>query len=228
MATTTRDRILDAALQLLDDGGPEAMSTRAVSAAAGVQAPAIYRLFRDKQGLLDACTDHRFAQYMAQKSTRTRLADPVDDLRRGWDLHVGFGLAHPHVYAAIYGAPRPGAPSPAVQRSEEFLAGMIRLIARAGRLRLPEHTAVQVVGAAGRGTTLLLISTPDADRDPDLPRITREAVIAAITTDENARPDTEPLVVSARTLHAALPTLDRLTDAEKTLFGEWLDRLTGE
>jgi len=227
MTTTTRDRILEAALRLLDEGGPDAMSTRAVSAAAGVQAPAIYRLFRDKQGLLDACTDHRFEEYLAQKTHRTPDADPVEDLRRGFDLHVGFGLAHPHVYAAIYGTPRSGAPSPAVRRSQEILTGMIRRIALAGRLRLPELTAVQVVEAAGRGTTLLLISTPPAERDPDLQRITREAVIAAITTDDDPRPDSEPLAVSARTLHAALPSLERLTDAEKALLGEWLHRVAG-
>ena len=40
-AETTRGRILDAAASLLTAGGREAVSTRAVSAAAGVQAPTI-------------------------------------------------------------------------------------------------------------------------------------------------------------------------------------------
>ena len=40
--------------QLLNDGGREAVSTRAVAAAAGVQPPTIYRQYGDMQGLLSA------------------------------------------------------------------------------------------------------------------------------------------------------------------------------
>src|SRR4051794_36006940 len=53
-----RDRILQAAARLLAEGGREAVSTRAVSRAAGVQAPTIYRQFGDMQGLLDAVASH--------------------------------------------------------------------------------------------------------------------------------------------------------------------------
>lgn len=223
---TTRDRIVTAALRLLDEGGPEAMSTRAVSAAAAVQAPAIYRLFTDKQGLLDAVTAWRFEEYLEQKTTRERAEDPVDDLRRGWDLHVGFGLANPAVYAAIYGVPRPGAPAPAVERSEAILLGMLARVAAAGRLRLDERTAATVVGAAGRGTTLMLIATPEAERDLGVADIVREAVIGAITTDAVPAAGGEPLEVAARTVRAALPEVDSLRPAEKTLMADWLDRLT--
>ena len=67
---TTRERIVEAAAQLLATGGREAVSTRAVSAAAGVQAPTIYRLFGDKQGLLDAVASRGFADYLRTKITR--------------------------------------------------------------------------------------------------------------------------------------------------------------
>ena len=43
-----RARIVVAALQLIDEGGVAALTTRAVAQAAGVQAPTIYRLFGDK------------------------------------------------------------------------------------------------------------------------------------------------------------------------------------
>ena len=42
-----RRRIVEAAVELLESGGPDAVSTRAVAAAAGMQPPAIYRLFVD-------------------------------------------------------------------------------------------------------------------------------------------------------------------------------------
>src|SRR5258706_130799 len=80
-APTTRDRIVAAAAALLTEGGREAVSTRAVSAAAGVQAPAIYRIFGDKQGLLDAVASHGFATYLAGKAALPHSDDPVEDLR---------------------------------------------------------------------------------------------------------------------------------------------------
>ena len=55
-----RDRILAEAVDLLARGGREALTTRAVAAAAGVQAPTISRLFGDKQGLVDAVAEHGF------------------------------------------------------------------------------------------------------------------------------------------------------------------------
>ena len=71
------------------------MTTRSVALAAGVQAPTIYRLFGDKNGLLDAVAEHGFATYMARKPPGDPTADPVESLRAGWELHVGFGLANP-------------------------------------------------------------------------------------------------------------------------------------
>src|SRR5258708_39948528 len=102
-AASTRDRIIEVAAALLTGGGREAVSTRAVSAAAGVQAPTIYRLFGDKQGLLDAVATHGFTTYLRDKADLKPTADPVADLRSGFDLHVSFGLANPALYSLMYG-----------------------------------------------------------------------------------------------------------------------------
>lgn len=219
----TRERIIEAALVLLSDGGPAAMSTRAVSAAAGVQAPTIYRLFVDKDGLLDAVTAHRFEGYLVEKTTRERAEDPVEDLRRGWDVHVGFGLENPAVYAAVYGGMRLGHRPVAAARADQILLEMMHRIAAAGRLRLDVPTAARMVHAAGLGVTLALINTSEAERDLHLSELAREAVIAAVTTDDVVRAD-DPVAVAARTLHAALPASGGLTDAERHLMAEWLGR----
>jgi AcrR family transcriptional regulator len=224
-ASRTRERIVEAAAGLLAAGGPEAMTTRAVSAAAGVQAPAIYRLFDDKHGLLDAVTSHVFAGYLHSKASMPRGEDPVDDLRRGWDLHVGFGLAHPAVYAAIYGSPRPGAETPAERQAAEILAGLVHRIARAGRLALTEQAAAQLVHATGRGTTLTLIGLPPERRDPELAILARESAIAAVTTPAGPTAGRPAPAVAAVTLRALLPEVTELTEAERHLMAEWLNRI---
>jgi AcrR family transcriptional regulator len=223
---TTRERIVEAAAALLTEGGRDAVSTRAVSAAAGVQAPTIYRIFGDKQGLIDAVASHGFTGYLHRKTTRERHPDPVEDLRRGFDLHVGFGLEHPALYALIYGDPRPGAESPVQRAANAVLAGLVRRIAEAGRLRVSEERAAQLVHSAGRGVTLTLIGLPPDQRDPALSEMAREAVLAAVTTDvaADASPDAGP-IATAVALRAVLPRLSVLTGAERGLLQEWLDRV---
>src|SRR5213082_3591627 len=86
-----RERIMRAAAGLLAQGGREAVTTRAVSAAAGVQAPTLYRQFGDMRGLLNAVARETLAAYVRDKAAQEPGDDPVEDLRRGWDLHVAFG-----------------------------------------------------------------------------------------------------------------------------------------
>jgi len=229
MAKTHRDRIIEAAAELLAKGGREAVSTRAVSAAAGVQAPAIYRIFGDKQGLLDAVAAYGLQSYLRDKEANPATDDPVADLRRGWDLHVGFALAHPAFYSLVFGEPRPGAESPAARQASEILARMIHRIAEAGRLAMPEERAALLVHAAGRGLTLTLIALPEDQRDPSLSVTARESVISTITTDPPpASPDPSGPVAAAVALRAALPRTGALSEPERALLADWLDRIAAE
>jgi AcrR family transcriptional regulator len=221
-----RERILAATAKLLAEGGREAVSTRAVGAAAGAQAPTIYRLFGDKQGLLDAVAAEGFTAYLNSKTCLEPTADPVEDLRAGWNLHVGFGLANPALYLVMYGEPRPGTPPLAAVAGTEILAAHIHRIAEAGRLRVSEERAAHLVHAAGRGMTITLIGMPADRRDPELSALAREAVIAAISTDTPTPASPGP-VGAAVALRAVLPQTTALTHREQGLLREWLDRVTG-
>ena len=72
--TDTRARIVDAAARLLREAGPAAVTTRGVAEAAGLQAPAIYRLFGDKDGLLEAVAEHVLATWVDSKA---RTVEPA-------------------------------------------------------------------------------------------------------------------------------------------------------
>jgi AcrR family transcriptional regulator len=222
-SAATRDRIVEVATRLLVESGPDAVSTRAVSAAAGVHAPAIYRIFGDKRELMDAVGSHGLAGYLASKAALAPSDDPVDDLRRGWELHIGFGVSNPALYTVIFLTPRPGSASPAERQAQSVLAGIVGRIAAAGRLAMPEAQAVQLVHAVGRGTVLALISQPAAERDADLSARAFDMVRAAVTTDRVEGPD--PIAAAAVTVRSGLPAAHALTTAERQLMGEWLDRL---
>ncbi|MFD5827738.1 TetR/AcrR family transcriptional regulator [Lentzea sp. NPDC060358] len=219
----TRERLVQAAADLLVEGGKEAVSTRAVATAAGVQAPTLYRLFGDKDGLLDAVAAHGFAGYLSSKHAMGTSGDPVDDLRRGWDLHIGFGLERPAFYLLMYGEPRK---REARLEADAMLRRIIGRIASAGRLAVTVEQAAQFVHATGLGVVLALIATPEDERDLGLIEFTRENVIGAITTD--ASPD-EPSDIPSRAV--ALRTALQedppraLSPAERALLAEWLERV---
>lgn len=232
-----RERILKAATRLLAEGGREAVSTRSISSSAGVQPPTIYRQFGDMQGLLDAVVSRAYATYLASHRGQPTGQDPVDDLRRGWDLNVDFGLANPALYALMFGNPRAGVPHPTQADLREVLLGLVRRVAEAGRLRIGVERAVDLLYAAGAGVTLALIAQGDAangGRNPTLSANTREALLAAITTDatdaDTASVDPSHAAHGDATRHAVAlkASLARdarpFTAAERALFEEWLAR----
>ncbi|MFE0152370.1 TetR/AcrR family transcriptional regulator [Nonomuraea sp. NPDC059007] len=216
-----RERIIAAAADLLAAEGQEAVTTRSVSAAAGVQPPAIYRLFGDMQGLLDTVAADGFARYLAEKKDRAPSADPIDDLRAGWDLHVEFGLRHPAHYRLMY--QQHGADE-AARQAQEILRGILRRAAAAGLLRVPVERAAQMVHASSMGVTLTLISLPPGERDLTLSAALRESVLAALTVNEPGGPERDP-VRHAVALRALLGEMEGgFTPGERALLGELLDR----
>lgn len=106
-AAATRRALLRAASELLDEGGPDAVTLRAVGARAGVSRGAPYGHFDRKEGLLTA---------LAIKAWNS-LADTVEQLRAAPDLTasgqlerallalIRCGRRQPHVYALMFSTP---------------------------------------------------------------------------------------------------------------------------
>jgi AcrR family transcriptional regulator len=221
------EKVLEAAARLLSSGGVDAVSTRAVAAAAGVQPPTIYRQFGDKQGLLDAVTGYMLQSYLQNKRQAEVTDDPVQDLRNSWDLHVDFGLTHPDCYILAYVQPRPGRMPPLARESIEILHRLIARIGDHGLLQMSVKRSVEFAHAAAVGYVLAQIRVPPEERDPELSAIMREDTIAAIVTNGSRQPTRSDLSGRAVALREALLTGadGALTPAEKTMMAEWLDRL---
>jgi AcrR family transcriptional regulator len=216
-----RERIVRAAVELLSKGGRAAVSTRAVSAAAAVQAPAIYRLFGDMQGLLDEAARSILADYVRDKAKRRPSQDPNADFRRGWDEHIAFGVANPGAYSILYG----GAEESAAGRDGlAILEALLGRMAEAGRLRMNVSDAARLVHAGGKGVVFSLITTPD----PRLSETMREAVLAAISeVPGKATRATRRVAPRAIALRAVLPEASNtLSAGERQLLDEWLGRLS--
>ncbi|GII76235.1 TetR family transcriptional regulator [Sphaerisporangium rufum] len=213
---------MECAARLLSEQGASAVTTRAVAQAAGVQAPTIYRFFEDKDALLDAVAEHVFAAYVAGKTLAEAGGDPIADLRAGWDAHIGFGLANPALFGLLVDPGR-AARSPASAAGLEILRARVRRVAAIGRLRVPERRAVELIHAAGTGAVLALLATPPRHRDLDLADAMYQAVTRSILTDTPPLPMDDP-AAAAIAFRAVAPELPTLTDTERALLSEWLDR----
>lgn len=223
----TRTRIVAAAAQLLQDRGPTAVTTRSVAESAGVQAPTIYRLFGDKDGLLEAVAEHVLATHVLAKAAVVAASsadqiDPLDDLRSGWETQIAFGLANPTLFALL-SDPSRGPHSRAAQAGQQVLETRVHRVALTGRLRVSEQRAVDLIHAAGTGAVITLLSAPPEHRDPGLAQDLFEAVLRQILTGapEHSGSELKATIVACR---ANTPQLQMLSPAEQHLLGDWLDR----
>lgn len=95
---TTKEAMLAAAAELLEQGGVDAITTRAVCAAVNVQAPTFYHHFGDKNGLLDALVGRGIEAFMARKGAQPATNDALADHLAGWDDFLSFTLDQPQLF----------------------------------------------------------------------------------------------------------------------------------
>jgi AcrR family transcriptional regulator len=236
---STRTRILEATTTLLASSPDADVSTRAICVAAGVGAPALYRQFGDKDGLLRAVIDHAFGAYLADKRSLLPSQDPVADLKAGWDSHLAFAAANPSIYRLMYST-AVTAPPKAVEESFVLLRDVLERCAAAGRLRISAPTATQMVMAATIGIALSLITRRDQYPDRSVADRLRDAVLDSVLTDAQAGMNagdaaSAPADVSGTPLYAASASMlsaqlsrepsPALTGGEAALLHEWLHRL---
>lgn len=245
-AKDARERIMEAAARLLAERGVEETSTRAICEAAEVTQPTLYHHFGDKEGLIEAVVTEGFERALARKrASKRETKDPVEDLRRGWDEHVSFGVENPHLYAVMHGRPGAGRATGRLPKAAEGASSMLlsltRRIARAGRLRVEPELAAHAVWAAVYGVTSMLSSRPDFGWHALLSVTVREAVISAITVpgrgDRSGDPVAIPELASVEALRllGLLEThdgeggseelLQRFSEAEAAMLKEWLGRI---
>lgn len=228
---TNAQRVLQAAADLLDAGGVAAVSTRAVAAAAGVQPPVIYRQFGDKEGLLDAVAHHVLLEFLRVKQHMLVASDdPLDKLRRVWDLHVDFGLSHPGSYLLAFGtARRPYETGAAAKETVELLHRLLARLAEQGKLRMSVERATNIMYASGVGAVLTLMRIPSSQRDAQFSTIARENALAAILshTLTHAGSDLPACAVAlAEAVRSSQPAA--LSPSEQAVLVEWLSRLANE
>jgi len=112
-ARTTDAAIVAAARELLEAGGPEAVTMQAVAERVGVRAPSLYKHVASRSALLGAIAAVALGVIGAALATAARSGDPRQDLRsmalatRAWARRAP--NAYRHIFGATPGVDRPSA-----------------------------------------------------------------------------------------------------------------------
>jgi len=124
----TRRALLDAAAELLDDGGPEAVTLREVGARSGVSRNAPYRHFADKEGLLTAVAVEGWDRLTeALRASGAVSAEPSARLQQALTTIVELGRKRPHLFRLMFVIPErdPGAGARAASRAQEAFLSIV-------------------------------------------------------------------------------------------------------
>ena len=103
----TVERISQAALHLLETGGPEAVTMRRVAAAAGITPMAIYYHYPNREALLKSLTETEFLKLreVIDETGWRSLKEPFDRLIRMMEGYFLYALAHPRIYDYVFSKP---------------------------------------------------------------------------------------------------------------------------
>ncbi|MEH6567700.1 MAG: TetR/AcrR family transcriptional regulator [Halioglobus sp.] len=99
-----RAALLEAALDIITERGPQKLTIREVARKAGVSHTAPYRHFANKDDLIVAVVKQGFelmSQTMLDKKTAAE-ADPISQFAASGTAYVDFALQHPAYYRVMY------------------------------------------------------------------------------------------------------------------------------
>jgi AcrR family transcriptional regulator len=183
-----RRSILDATEVLLVEAGGDAFSIRGLAQRCGYSAPTIYHYFGDKDGLIDALLEERFATLLEALEGVDRSPDPAENLRRMALAFMTFGHGHPTFYRLISTLSRKGQmrTPPAVEIARERMQEPITQLAAEGRLELPMETASQVLWALTHGLTSLRSLRPEHEWAADLESSAVDALLRGVVREPRA------------------------------------------
>jgi len=99
-----KGELLRAAIELVSEGGPDALTMRALSRRVGVSHAAPYRHFADRRELLSAVARQGFAglrRYTLEAGARAH--DPVERFEKMALAYVDFAIRNPAHYSLMFG-----------------------------------------------------------------------------------------------------------------------------
>jgi AcrR family transcriptional regulator len=98
-----RDQLLQVAVDILNQDGPDGLQTRKIASAAGTSTMAVYTYFSGMPGLIAAVAEEGLRQFDAAM-TMPATSDPVADLMATGIAYRRYAIERPHMYRLMFGS----------------------------------------------------------------------------------------------------------------------------
>jgi AcrR family transcriptional regulator len=132
---TTKQQLLVAATNLLDQGGPSAVTLRAVGDKVGVSQTAPYRHFRDKRDLLEAIARESFNEVSEiLRNALRKTNSPLGALRLAVEEYLDLARRYPLRHRLLFDIAEEGGLEPEAQRAFESIQDLVVAAQRTGEL----------------------------------------------------------------------------------------------
>lgn len=105
--STPRDRLLAAALRLLEDEGPEALQARRLAAEIGASTMAVYTHFGGMRQLIEAVALEGFVRFGGRLGRVRETSDAVADLLELGVAYHDYAVANPQLYRMMFSVTAP-------------------------------------------------------------------------------------------------------------------------
>jgi AcrR family transcriptional regulator len=160
-ASSTRDRLVAAALAVLERDGPAAIQARTLAGEIGASTMAVYTHFGGMPKLIEAVLREGLARFAEHVRGVPHTDDPMADLIAGGLAYGEFAMQNPRLYRLLFGLIEPGRayklPSGAATPWDlaegvdalSVLVSAVERVIEAGRIRPQEPTpaATQILSA---------------------------------------------------------------------------------
>jgi AcrR family transcriptional regulator len=162
--------ILDAAEELLVEGGLDAFSMRRLAERCGCTAPTLYHYFRDKTSLIDALLEERLAKLVAELRAVELSGDAARDVRVMCSAFARFGVRNPsHYQLLMLHRADEAEEQPSGKEAQAIIQQPLEALVVRGVLPEQElETLRQGLWSLLHGFILLQWTRPDEDWVPDL------------------------------------------------------------
>lgn len=117
MASSARDRLIEAALALIGEKGTRGASTRAIAERAGLNEVTLFRTFGRKDDLVAACIQSLFQHILGPTGQRPQSDDVVADLEALASDYFRLTSSHRHALARLL---------PEVRRNQKLAEAIVR------------------------------------------------------------------------------------------------------
>lgn len=167
LARNPRVDLVSAAVQLLNEQGPEALQTRKIAAAAGTSTMAVYTYFGGMRELIAEVAEEGLRQFAAAQATVEQTDDVIADFMMTGMAYRQFAIDHPHMYRLMFGttsahgvnAPRTNtfdiSRAMPAHPSADYLFRSVQRAMTAGRINGSPDDAPKVAATAAKFWTVM-------------------------------------------------------------------------